>query len=86
LKEACKEALAPGGKYISVDDGTPQLQAGDLALLTDLVEAGKLKPVIDRRYPLEQMAAAHEYVERGHKRGNVVISVSHEGDEPTRSA
>jgi NADPH:quinone reductase-like Zn-dependent oxidoreductase len=79
LKVACRAALAPEGKYISVDDGMPRMAASDLALLTDLVEAGKIKPVIDRRYPLEQIVAAHRYVEQGHKKGNVVITVSHEG-------
>jgi NADPH:quinone reductase-like Zn-dependent oxidoreductase len=78
LKSACKDALAPGGRYISVDDGTPRLSASDLELLSTLVEAGSLKPVIDRRYPLEQIALAHEYVERGHAKGNVVITISHE--------
>jgi NADPH:quinone reductase-like Zn-dependent oxidoreductase len=68
-KLKCQKALAPNGKHITVDDGSPKLHVEDLIFLKELVEAGKIKPVIDRVNPLEQIVEAHRYVDKGHKRG-----------------
>jgi len=76
LKVACRRAVAPGGAYVSVDDGTPGFSAADLAALAELVESGAIRAVIDRVYPLERIVEAHRYVETDHKRGNVVITVA----------
>jgi len=73
-KLQCKKALTPNGEYISVDD-TPKIHIEDLILLKELIETGKIKPVIDRCYPLEQVPEAHRYVEKGHKKGGVAITV-----------
>jgi NADPH:quinone reductase-like Zn-dependent oxidoreductase len=70
----CKASLAEGGVFVSVQSTTKESME-NLLLLGELADAGTIKPVIDKRYPLAQVAEAHRYVETGRKRGNVVITV-----------
>ncbi len=76
LKEACRKALLPRGKYVSIDDGPLRLDSRRLAAVAERVEAGQIKPVIDRCYRLEELVEAHRYVEQGHKQGGVVVRVA----------
>jgi len=75
LKDACRRALAPGGRNVSIDDGDLELSSTRLEHLAELVESGALTPVVGATYSLADIVAAHRAVEGGHKRGGVAVAI-----------
>ncbi len=73
--QRCRHVLAPGGTCVSVDDGRPKLRREHLVSLGELAAKGEIRPVIDRTHALDDIVDAHRYVDQGHKRGNVVVTV-----------
>jgi NADPH:quinone reductase-like Zn-dependent oxidoreductase len=69
-------ALASGGVSMSVDDAFPRTKRSDLLVLKELAESGALRSVIDRTYTLDEIIEAHRYVDLGHKKGNVIVTIS----------
>lgn len=73
-RSSCKKVLKKNGYFLSVKNPTKE-KTEYMIFLNELIESGKLKPVIDRTYTLDRVKEAHYYVEQGHKKGNVVITV-----------
>ncbi len=74
-KSQCKNILKENGIFDSSHLKIPEPKTKDLVFLKELIEKNKLKPVIDKTYPMEQIVEAHRYVDKGHKKGNVVITI-----------
>ncbi|NLL03810.1 MAG: NAD(P)-dependent alcohol dehydrogenase [Clostridiales bacterium] len=73
-KAKCKRILKENGIFFK-NSQLPKTEEKDLLFLKDIIENGEMKPVIDRIYSIEQIVEAHEYVDKGHKKGNVVIKI-----------
>jgi NADPH:quinone reductase-like Zn-dependent oxidoreductase len=76
-KSDFQKMLEPDGTFVSIEMNYKET-AEALDYLREMAEAGRLNPYIDRRYTLDQLVEAHRYVEEGHKKGSVVVTVEHE--------
>lgn len=76
LKKACVKRLSKTGKFASISESLLLLESNRLGKISKLIEEEKVKPMNGRVYPFEQIVEAHKYVETGHKRGNVAITVN----------
>jgi NADPH:quinone reductase-like Zn-dependent oxidoreductase len=85
-KSQYSKVLAPDGTYVTIARLSTKEGMENLVFIKELIEAGEIKAVIDRCYPLEQMVEAHRYVDAGHKLGNVVITVEQNNVKPTQPA
>jgi NADPH:quinone reductase-like Zn-dependent oxidoreductase len=74
-KSKCKNILKDNGIFDSSHSKIPEPKTKDLIFIKELIEKNKLKPVIDKTYPMEQIVEAHRYVDKGHKKGHVIIKI-----------
>jgi NADPH:quinone reductase-like Zn-dependent oxidoreductase len=74
-KSSCKNVLKKNGSFLSVRYPTKE-KVEYMIFLNELIEGGKLRPIIDRTYTLDKIREAHNYVEQGHKKGNVVLTLA----------
>ncbi|HEX9837976.1 MAG TPA: zinc-binding dehydrogenase, partial [Anaerolineales bacterium] len=83
-KSKYSKALTPNGIYVTIARLDSKESMENLVFIKELIEAGKIKVVIDRCYPLEHIVEVHRYVDAGHKQGNVVITVEQNNVEQTQ--
>jgi len=74
----CKNILKKNGMFLN-NNNLPMIVEEDLSFLKDLIEKNQLKPIVDRIYSLDEIVEAHRYVDKGHKKGNVAITIKAEG-------
>lgn len=79
LKKACKKALSKKGNYVSIDDGALELNHQRLDSIREFVESSIVHPVVDKIFAFDKLVEAHRYVETGHKKGGVAVTICKNG-------